>query len=403
VIKTLCAALLAAAICLAPPAAARAAQAPYGSLEAHFRSYFLQRPFEFSGIQNSLAVGGWLGYVSPQWHGLSFGLTGHTSQPLGGLDASQGGGGLLTDDQGGLSVLGQAWLGWQGQGLSLKAGRQIIETPLINSFDVKIIPVTLEALGVTYAHESGLTLSAAHVIGIKSWTDTVFQPMSRAAGVGGEEPVTLAGADWQVTKNLSIQFWEYYCHQFMNMAYAQADYSLTPAPGWDLTLSAQGLYQFDIGDSLGGGFNTGQMGLMGVAGFKGWKLTLGYTATSLNHDIVNPWGSYPGFTSIMEEDRDRAGERSAVLGLAYDFSGVGLAGLSAYTLHTYGATPDSGENASPDQTEHDLTIDYRFQQGALKGLWIRLRAAMVSADQDLGGDNFSDFRVIVNFPLQILK
>ena len=402
--KTLVAVTLAAAVCLAPLCApARAAEAPIGSLSARFRAYYLHRPFEFSGVQRSLAAGGWLSYVSPQWHGLSFGITGYTSQPVGHQDPEQGGGGLLNGERKGLSVLGEAWLEGSWRGFSLKAGRQIIETPLINSYDVKMIPVTLEALVLTYGMAQGLEISAAHLTGIKTWTDTVFQPMSRAAGLGGEEPVTLAGAVWQPAKDWRIQFWEYFCHQFMNMVYAQADYSLVPAPGLGLTVSVQGLHQQDIGDSLGGNFNTGQLGVMGVLNWKGWGLTLGSTGTSRNHDIVNPWGSYPGFTSIMEEDRDRAGEYSVVLGLAYDFTQVGLPGLSAYTMHTVGATPDSGENASPDQTEHDLTIDYKFQQGPLKDLWIRLRGAILNADENLGGEDFTDFRVIVNYPLQILK
>ena len=397
------AAALAAVCLLCCGPAAGAADTSYGSLSAQFRAYFLHRSFEHSGTQQSLAVGGWLSYASPPWHGLGFGLTGYTSQPLGYQDPDQDGAELLADGQEGFSVLGEAWLGWAGQGLSLKAGRQILETPMINSYDVRMIPVTLEAVSLQYKAPGGLTLTAAHLTGVKSVTDTVFQPMSRAAGVGGEEPVTLAGADWRPSPAWRVQLWEYYCHEFMNMVFAQADYTIAPAPGWDLTLSALGLHQHDLGDSLGGEFHTGQAGVQAVAGYRSWTFTLGGTLVSLDHDIVNPWGAYPGFTSIMEEDRNRAGEAAVVLGLGYDFARLGLAGLSAYTMHTYGATPNSGENASPDETEHDLTIDYRFQDGALKGLWIRVRGAVVNADEDLGGEDFTDFRVIVNFPLQILK
>ena len=397
------AAALAAVCLLCCGPAAGAADTSYGSLSAQFRAYFLHRSFEHSGTQQSLAVGGWLSYASPRWHGLGFGLTGYTSQPLGYQDPEQGGAELLADGQEGFSVLGEAWLGWAGQGLSLKAGRQILMTPMINTYDVRMIPVTLEAVSLQYQAPGGLTLTAAHLTGVKSVTDTVFQPMSRAAGVGGEEPVTLAGADWRPTPAWRVQLWDYYCHEFMNMVYAQADYTIAPAPGWDLTCSALGLHQHDLGDSLGGEFHTGQAGVQAVAGYRGWTFTLGGTLVSLDHDIVNPWGSYPGFTSIMEEDRNRAGEAAVVLGLGYDFARLGLAGLSAYTMHTYGATPNTGENASPDETEHDLTIDYRFQVGALKGLWIRVRGAVVNADEDLGGEDFTDFRVIVNFPLQILR
>jgi len=59
--------------------------------------------------------------------------------------------------------------------------------------------------------------------------------------------------------------------------------------------------------------------------------------------------------------------------------------------------------ASPDQTEYNLTVDYRFAKEVADGLWIRLRGAWIDQDEnESGGDDFFDFRIIVNYNFDLL-
>ncbi len=380
--------------------AAPAGRAGWGHLELKVRAYYLHRDFERAGLQESLALGAWAVYTSPEWHGLSFGLGGYTSQPFLVDDPRHDGGGLLAAGQSGYSVLGQAWLQARLGDTSLRLGRLELDSPFINPFDVKMVPVTFEGALLTDHSLPGLRLTAAHLIGIKPWTDTTFQPFSRAAGVGGEEPVSLVGGVWRPAKGYTLQLWDYFCHQFMNVAFFQADASFSLSRETTLLASAQAIDQRDVGRALGGTFNAGQWGLQAKLLWRGWGFTAAFTSTRPDHDIVNPWGSYPVYTSIMEEDNDRAGEDTWLAGLSYDFAWLGAKGLSAYTLHTFSRTPDSGTHASPDQTEHDLTVDYRFA-GALEGLWLRVRGAYVDQDESLGGEDFSDFRIIINYDFSL--
>jgi len=369
----------------------------WGKLSLKGRAYYLKRDFEKTGLQEALALGLWAVYESPQWRGLSFGLGGYTSQPFLIDDPAHGGTGLLADGQTGFSVLGQAWLQGRMGASAVKLGRQILETPFINSYDVKMVPVTLEGAAFTNNSLQALNITAAHLTGIKTWNDTTFQTMSQAAGfAGSDEPVSLAGAVWQPATGYSIQVWNYFCHQFMNTVYFQADATWSLSKELSLAASFQSIDQREVGQALAGSFNAGQWGLKLDLGWRGWILSAAYTGARPDHDIVNPWGSYPGWTSIMEEDNDRAGEDTWLAALTYDFSQVGLKGLSAYTMHTFSHTPDSGPHASPDQTEHDLTVDYYFH-GSLKDLWLRVRGAYVDQDEALGGQDYSDFRIIINY------
>ena len=401
---------LAAALSLLAPAPGfgqeardKAGLAKWGKLSLKGRAYYLRRDFEKTGLQEALALGLWALYESPEWRGLSLGLGGYTSQPFLIDDPARGGTGLLADGQSGFSVLGQAWLQGRMGSNALKLGRHILETPLINSYDVKMVPVTVEGAAFSNHGLKELDITAAHLLGIKPWTDTTFQSLSQAAGLSGsEEPVSLAGAVWRPAKGYSLQFWNYFCHQFVNMVYFQADAAWPLGKGWSVTASAQAIDQRDVGRALAGAVNANQWGLQLGLAWRGWLFTAAYTGTGPDHDIVNPWGSYPGWTSIMEEDNDRAGEDTWLAGLSYDFSHAGIKGLSANTLHTFSRTPDSGPHASPDQTEHDLTVDYHLQ-GSLKHLWLRVRGAYVDQDEALGGEDFSDFRIIINYDFSLVR
>ncbi len=376
--------------------------ANWGKLSLKGRAYYLNRDFEKSGLQEALALGLWAIYESPEWCGISIGLGGYTSQPFLIDDPAHDGTELLAQGQSDFSVLGQAWLQGRLGSSALKLGRQILETPLINSYDVRMVPVTLEGAAFTNHSLPELDITAAHLTGIKPWTDTTFQSMSQAAGLSGsEEPVSLAGVVWRPAEGYSIQFWNYFCHQFVNMIYFQADATWPVGEGWSVTASAQAINQRDVGRALGGAINADQWGLKLDLAWRGWLLSAAYTGAGPDHDIVNPWGSYPGWTSIMEEDNDRAGENTWLVGLTYDFSKMGIKGLSAYTMHTFGRTPDSGPHASPDQTEHDLTVDYHLQ-GCLKHLWLRVRGAYVDQDETLGGQDYSDFRIIINYDFDLV-
>lgn len=92
--------------------------------------------------------------------------------------------------------------------------------------------------------------------------------------------------------------------------------------------------------------------------------------------------------SVQFTDQRSVGD--ALLG---DFAELGLEGFSAFSTIVFGDTPDAGGNASPDQNEYDLTIDYRIEEGPLKNLWLRGRAAYIDGDDR----NRKDYRLIVNY------
>jgi hypothetical protein len=100
-------------------------------------------------------------------------------------------------------------------------------------------------------------------------------------------------------------------------------------------------------------------------------------------------------------DFDRADEDAWLVGLSYNFSQIGLDGLSAFVNYARGngARDDDGVKV-PDQYELDMTIDYRFNNGLFAGLWLRARAAFIR-ERD-GGESQNELRLILNYELPVL-
>lgn len=108
-------------------------------------------------------------------------------------------------------------------------------------------------------------------------------------------------------------------------------------------------------------------------------------------DLQSPWGSFPSYNSVQVQEFNLAGVQSFLARAAYDFKSV--PGLSAYALWVKGSKPaDPGQLA---QDEYDFNLEWLAGSGALKGLSMRLRYALVT--QSMGGPDLNDFRLILNY------
>lgn len=370
-----------------------------GKVFGNFRSYYANKDFDNSPTQKSMAVGGWLGYDSAKLYGLSTHLVGYTSQGFVLTDPDQDGTDLLQSGQKGYTVLGQAYLQAELHKTKLKLYRQAINTPFININDAKMTPITYEAYTLETQEIPNTKITLSHVTKIKGWNNSSFENMSKAAGFPEtNEPVTLAGIIFTPLQKYTIQLWNYFCHEFMNVIYFQADGKWSISENFSITGSAQAMDQRDIGKSIGGDFHTGMGGLLAGIIWKGLTFKLGFTVTGDDHDTVNPWAGYPGYTSIMEEDNDLRGEKAWVVSVKYDFNNLGIKGLIFSLDHAQSYVPPNNDwFSSPDQKETDITLDYYFNE-QLKGMWLRLQMGFVDHPFDEVEDkDYEEYRLILNY------
>ena len=203
----------------------------------------------------------------------------------------------------------------------------------------------------------------------------------------------------------SIGAVDYYSNDIINIGYAEAKHTFALTERLGLLFSAQFTDQRSVGDNLLTGyyFQTSQLGLMTGMSYSGGILTFAYTTDAKGDDLQNPWSSWPGYTGVQVQFFDRAGEDAFMIKGSYDFSHIGLDGVTAYALwvHGWNAINPSTKTRVFQQDEYDGDLQWLPKSGALKGLWLRVRYAHVK-QRGVGHASADEFRVTINYDLPLL-
>ena len=368
------------------------------------RAYLLDRSRDSGADVSGLALGGAMAFQSGWWlDRLRLSTTAYTTQKLygpSGKDGTQ----LFKPGPESFSVLAEANIDLRlTEDAGVRLGRQRLDLPYLGAHDIRMVPNTFEALVLGNVATEGLAYMTGYVDGIKRKNDDRFISMSEAAGAEGtDEGLAFAGARYKTTAGAS--FGVLYQHSFETFstlyAIAEAPFALNEST--TLKSFLQYTDQRSEGDALIGDFQTSMIAAKLELQRDAWTWRLAASTTDDEKGIQKPYGNPANYLSVIVEDFDRAGEDAWLIGMSYDFGRTGLGDLSLFTNVVSGNTPDSGPSASVDQTEYNLTVDYRFREHWAEGLWIRIRGAYIDQDESMGGDDFFDFRVILNYEFQLL-
>ena len=146
------------------------------------RTYYLTRD-NFDGSRSQAwAGGGWLAFRSGLI-GDVFGVhvAAYTSQPIF-APLDEGGTRLLAPPQNSIGVLGQIYGRMQIGDQEIRGGRQLVDTPLINPQDNRMVPNTFEAATVVSLPDKdrNYDYSVGYIWNIKQRDSNDFIPMSEA-------------------------------------------------------------------------------------------------------------------------------------------------------------------------------------------------------------------------------
>jgi outer membrane porin, OprD family len=380
-------------------------------LKVHFRTYYFNRTKPDDTINEALAFGGWLGLRSG-WFLDTFavGATMYGSAPLHAPD-DRDGTLLLKSGQEGYVVAGEAWAALRYQDYALLKGyRQLVDLGYVNPQDNRMTPNTFE--GVTVGGKvSWVEYMAGYLWAIKTRNSDDFVAMGVPAGVKKHhDGVALAGVRLTPLKGLRVDVNDAWGDNMFNTLYGEVDYLHPLSEDWKLRIGAQLTDQRAVNDARVQTADerywaTQQGGMRLQVTYRDLTATGAFSITGSGNTIQSPWGSFPGYLSLIDQDFNRAGEKAVLVGLLYDFSRVLARGLSAYTNIAWGwdaINPVTRQNA-PRQAEYDLTVDYRppwLTPAFLKGLWFRARAAVL--DQEDAKRTGYQFRLILNWERDLL-
>ena len=358
------------------------------------------------------AIGGALEYRSgPLFGRFHVGAALYTSQPIV-APKSMGGTGLLQPVQKGYTVAGQGFLEMKyADGNSLKLYRQLVDLPYVNKNDTRMTPNTFEAYLVRGRKSDvrwlrDVSYTAGYIRKIRLRDEDKFLHMSEAAGDSdgndGMASATFAIKPWE---NVTIGVTNHFVNDSFNTFYVESSHFRNVTDELSLRLEGQFTWQASTGSesSFAGSFDSWNVAMRGAASWKGAIFTLAGSFTSTEETIQSPWGLWPGYLGLMLSDFDRAGESAVLLGLSYDFKDVGAPGFSAFINFATGFDAKSvARNNTAEfsnQREVDITFDYVFEQGTLKGLWFRTRGAWRQED-GTPRDEYQ-LRVILSYDFQI--
>ena len=221
------------------------------------RSYYLTRDNSNGSTSQAWTGGGWIAWRSGLI-GNIFGVHAalYTSQPFY-APGDEGGSKLLTPDQNALNSLGQAYVRAQIYDQEFRYGRQLVDTPLINPQDNRMVPNTFEGLTLVTLPDKDRSYDYAvgYLQEIKQRDSNAFVSMSNAL-VGTGIPAEGQGAPFAMVRyrpfsGFSTVFMDYNIQNFVNTAFAQAEYDFKQPkqiPNW--ILGANVIDQRSVGDDL---------------------------------------------------------------------------------------------------------------------------------------------------------
>ena len=344
------------------------------------RTYYFGRD-NFDGTKSQAwAAGGWLAFRS----GLIGDLFGvhaafYGSEKLFG-PPDQDGTKLLAPGQNNINVLGQIYGRVQLGDQEIRGGRQLIDTPLINPQDNRMVPNTFEAATFVSLPDKDrfYDYAVGYIWNIKPRDSNDFIPMSEALLANSNENI---GAPFGMIRlrpmpGLVLTAMDYNVQNFINSSFGQAEYDFRQPKGMpNFILGGNVIGQTSVGDNLltGAPFSTYQTSAKAQMTYAGWTLFIAGSVTGSESKIFSPYGTKPNYTDMQQVSFDNAGEKAIGGSAAYDFAAFGLPGFSTGAWYTQGWDAiDPIKNAAiPDRRELDVWLQYRPTEGLLKGLRIK--------------------------------
>ena len=406
-----------------------------GTVSGQFRAFYIDRTY--SGIlennRNALAVGGWIGYDTAEWNGLSAGAKFYAVEGIsihdGPLTSANYDPSLYGDDFSDYGFIGEAYLNYKVGNTNLKVGRQKLNTPLAGADDARMLPnlfeaavlsnsdiedttlilahVTRETVGTfgnVYGAPSALSLQSGYGLGYKEGTNGNFADMGVIAlGTGTDTAgVSVGAVVYKGIENLKLQAWDYYAHDILNAVYLQADYKWPCLLNSDMTMkaSAQYINQSEIGDTLAGSVDSNYWGVKLGTGYGALSGYVAYSQTadsdgSMNGGILTPWGGMPAFTQGMVTRHqffaDTATTKVAATYNLKELTGLNLKATGYYVSFDIGSANTYKPGVAWTAEESGFDIKYQ----ATKALNLRFRGNFPT--DFAPGLDWSEYRLIANY------
>lgn len=298
----------------------------------------------------------------------------------------------------------------------LKYGEMRTEAPVFATAHTRLLPETATGFHLSSGEIDGLSLEAGHFTAYNNRNSTNSDDellVNYGSGEAGRT-IDFAGGWYSVNDDLSLGLYAAQFDETWNQYYGNLNYNLAIAEGQSLNFDFNLYRTSDTGDSLQGDIDNTIWSLAATYGLGSHSFLLAYQQVDGDTPFDYVGGDSIFLANSMQySDFNAPNEKSWRIGYVYDWSELGVPGLTTKINYVKGSDIDGTDadvnggyvgyyGADGEHSETDIDIKYVVQEGPAKDLSIRLRQAFHYANDDQGEGDIHEFRVIVDYPLSIL-
>jgi hypothetical protein len=287
----------------------------------------------------------------------------------------------------------------------LRVGALPNNQTLFRPNETRLLPAVFKGSMLTSKEINNLTLDIGRVERINKRDSSDYEPL--AVTTGGRRGIVVnpgmnasgkydfINANYQLQPNWLLNV----AHGDMDDVYRQTMVNTTHT--WKLGerrwLKSDLRYARSVGQR-GALLDNDSYGAMFTYGFGSHSLAAAYQAQSGETGFAYINGTDPYLVNFVQinafANRD---EKSWQLKYTYDFSEIGIPGLTFMTRYISGDNVERADGREGREWERDMDIAYTIQDGTFKGLNLMWRNASSRGDAEIGNNNQDENRLIAAY------
>lgn len=361
------------------------------------KTFYMNRDFD-QGINDTIAAGQAirLDVDSPMWNDtIGFGLG--AVQVLELTDRKTvNSSDVLNPEGDGYGTLEQAFIKFKPiENLDIKAGRMVMMTPLLNDLTSRISAPSTQGVHANLALENG-SLYAIYSDEASMNNEEGFVAYSKN---GEEYEIVSLGGTYKFSNGLSTHLQYAVADDYQKQSYFNLNYP-TKLGDYDLSLDLAHMRGESDGALYGNdNYESNLTGLTARLSHGNLAYTLAYQTIGGNAAYDQKWGGDDNtqfFTwgAVQLLDFNAKDEQSLQARIDYDVPSV--PGLHLMARHTESWDIDYNGGDDGQRRETNFDVKYTLQDGAAKGLSMRLRVAHADGDAAVV-PRINDIRFIVDY------
>ena len=328
-----------------------------GQVKSVYAGY--EQKADASADTYATALGGQLKYELASLNGFNAGVAFTTSQDMGfatGDKESSENNDELSSSAGNYTQVSEAYINYAYDTFNFRAGRQMLDTPLADSDDIRMVPNTFEAYIATY-NISDFTFTAGN---LQHWQGFDAELLDDPWIKTGEDGTWFAGMAYSSAVNFSA--WYYNITKTTNASYADIDFSYEITEDMSFFMTMQYLHESELDNSAIEADIYGAMAEFSLYGI-GFNIAYNKADKKENKESFSGFGGGTLFTSmdtmILDEiakDRDTS---AIVGGVVYNMGDLSF--LYAYGDFV-GDADGSPEKVKAHIVEQNMGFEYNVNE-----------------------------------------